>query len=134
MVVQLSHCLGVAQWLVSQRAEDFYNRKISGFFNVMVSGGLHSSIYITIHSLNKLFLCIGHNSYSNEHLLQITCYAIIWFYGIFVLVEIFSPSFNPGFVMSELCPSWLLASTIYVHRASPLFLYVECSLSTYTHI
>ena len=28
------------------------------------------------------------------------------FYGIFVLVGIFSPSFNPGFVVSELCPSW----------------------------
>ena len=32
------------------------------FFNVMASGGLYSSIYITIHSPDLLSLCIGHNS------------------------------------------------------------------------
>ena len=46
----------------------------------MASGGLYSSIYITIYSP--------------------------------VLVGIFSPSFNPGFVVSELCPSWMLVLTI----------------------
>ena len=38
--------------------------------------GFFSIIYITIHSPYLLSLCIGHNSESTDHMIQIKCYLL----------------------------------------------------------
>ena len=43
----------------------------------MASGGLYSSIHITIYSPNQLSLHIGHNSQSTVHMIEITCFCYI---------------------------------------------------------
>ena len=53
-----------------------------------------------------------HNDSAHEQLVEIYVMNCISFVGLFVLVGIFSPSFNPVVVVSELYPSWLLALTI----------------------
>ena len=75
------------------------------FFNVMASGGLYSFIGITQFTVLNNHLCaldITLRILITRYKFHVMNY--ISFLGVFVLVEIFSPSFNPGVIASELYP------------------------------
>ena len=48
------------------------------FFNVMASGGFYFSFTSTIHSSNNHFSALDTTLRSTEHMIQITCYEIIF--------------------------------------------------------
>ena len=64
------------------------------FFNVMASGGFYFSFTSTIHSPNNHFSALDTTLWSTEHMIQITCYEIIFRMVVWSIYKQVTPSID----------------------------------------